>query len=475
MKKNLFTQLLLLPILFVFWYFVFPDYLWSIEANAYFVSTPDYYTLQLALPGDIKILAAHFIAQFYTWTALGALIQSLFTMLVLYASDSILYKITREKQSLWLAFIPACLFLAYQCGQPSLAYSVKWSFLFLVVGLCFTLLWRFPAWNVSGLFCFRKPICNYLFPALITGITLYSLYMREELRNQEELFRLERNASRRDWDRILKDGESEKLRQDPFKLPFVLLALSEKQLLPEQIFTYPVSSSDCFFFERATSPFSCNFNSLFYDCLGVKNEAIHQSFQAGIQAENGMTFINMRRLIDWNLHIGAIPVAEKYLKVLEHATCHQKWIDKRHAVIASYRDNSVRLRNQSNAFFIGAHPFLSDMARVVDSDTTNSKAIDYMLCGILIDKDMNKFRQALSYCHKYMNSSVLPRHYEEALLLISQQDPEILTKYPIRKERMTQFTDFLQLMKQGGLFEKVLAEKYGTTFWYYYCFAGKQK
>lgn len=475
MKKYLFIQLLLFPVLFVFWYFIFPDYLWSIEANAFFVSTPDYYILQLKLPEDLMILAAHFIAQFYTWTALGALIQSLFTMVILYAFDCILYKITKEKQTCWLAFIPACLFWVYQCGQPSLVFSVQWSFIFLVVACGFALFWRFPKWNVSGVFCFSKPVYNYLLPVLIIGITSYSIYTQEGLRNQEELFSLEHSASGNKWDKILKNGNSEKIKQDPLKLPFVLLALSEKELLPEQLFSYPVSSTDCFLFERNTSPFSCNFNSLFYNCLGVKNEAIHQSFQAGIQAENGMTFIAMRRLIDWNLHNGTISVAEKYLKILEHASCHQKWIEKRYAVIASIQDHPVRSKKQSNSFFIGAHPFLSDMARVVDCDTTNMKAIDYLLCGILINKDMNKFRQVLSYCYTYMNRTVLPRHYEEALLLLSQQDPGLLVNYPVREERMVQFNDFSQLMKKGKLFENVLSEKYGTTFWYYYCFGGKQE
>lgn len=475
MKKVLLTQLLLFPVLFLFWYVVFPDYLWSVEANAYFVSTPDYYTLQLSFPGNLKILAAHFIAQFYAWPVVGAMIQSFFTMLVLYASDVILYRITKEKHALWLAFVPACVFWMHQCGRLSLVYSVQWSFISVVAALCFAFVWRFPKWNIQRIFCFRRPVYNYLFPVLITSIAFYSIYRMEELRNREKLFSLEHSASIHNWDKILKDAQQKELVQDPMKLPFVLLALSEKQLLPEQLFCYPISSPDCFYFERNTNPFCCNFNSLFYDCLGIKNEAIHQAFQAGIQAENGMTFINMRRLINWNLHIGNIPVAEKYLQVLEHASCHRGWINKRYKAIESLRNNPVGFKQSETMFFIGAHPFLSDMARVVDSDTTNIKAMDYMLCGILINKDLNKFKQLLAYCYKYMNRQVLPRHYEEALLLIAQQDREILTNYPVRKERMQQLNDFFQLMQKGGLFEKVLTEKYGTSFWYYYRFAGQQK
>lgn len=475
MKKILLFQLLLLPVLFVFWYVVFPDYLWAVEANAFFVSTPDYYTMQLSQPGGLIKLAGHYIAQFYAWPVLGALIQSFFTMIVLYSSGSILYKITKEKQSLWLAFFPACLFWIYQCGHRTPVYSVLWSAVIVGVALCFAVLWRFPKWNISGIFCFRKPVFNYLIPVLVTCITLYIIRSNEEFLRQEQFFRLEHNASAGNWDKVLKDGESKEVLQDPLKLPYVLLALSEKGLLPEQLFGYPVSTPDCFYFERNATPFCCNFNSLFYSCLGVKNEAIHQSFQAGIQADNGMTFINMRRLTDWNLQAGNIAVVEKYLKVLRQASCYGKWIDKRYKAIASYRDNPVAVKNRPAPFFIGAHPFLSDMARVVDSDTTNLKAIDYMLCGILINKDMGKFKQLLSYCYKYMKRPVLPRHYEEALLLISQQDPGILSSYPVRKERAQQFNEFLQLMKQGGLFEKVLAEKYGNSFWYYYRFAGNKK
>lgn len=465
MKKILLSQLVLLSVVYLTWYFLYPEHIWWTEANAFFAWTPDYFTLGHTLPKDLPAVVAAYIAQFYKWKIWGALIQTAFTGIVLYASDLIVYRITREKNALWLAFIPASLFWYFQIGESTLVYSVCWSAAFLAAAGASLLIPRKARRNVSGIFCFRKAAYSYVLPAAIFGAVFYSGYLaRGESREQERVYEAEHLAILHKWELIEKKITPERIGQNLHILNILFLALNETGRLPEKLFCYPLSTSNNFFFERNTNPACCRFNSLLYDCLGVDNEAIHQIFQASIQSDNGMTFHGLRMLTDWNLKSRNFPLAEKYMEILRHTTCHGNWLKSREALLASLK-NSRENKKEPTPFFIGAHPFLSDMARLVDQDPENEKAAHYLLCGLLVGKDLEKFRQVFAVCYPNIRKETLQRHYEEALVMLSDSYPDILTKYPIRKERIKEYKDFSK--QQGSLSELSLRSTYGNTFWYY--------
>lgn len=465
MKKILLPQLILLTVVFLTWYVLYPGHIWWTEAETFFAWTPDYFAVEHSLPKDLPVVIAAFIAQFYKWKIWGALIQSAFTLIVLLSSDLIIYRLTKEKNALWLAFIPACLFWYFQIGESTLTYSVGWSLAFLAAAGLSLLIPRTARWNILRIFCFRKPVYGYLLPAVILGSAFYfGFYAKPEYRERERMYEAEHWAILHKWERIEKEMPPERIGQNLHALNIVLLALNETGQLPEKLFHYPISASDNFYFERNTNPACCRFNSLLYDCLGVDNEAIHQIFQASIQSDNGMTFHGLRMLTDWNLKSRNFPLAEKYMEILRHTTCHGNWLKSREALLASLK-NSRENKKEPTPFFIGAHPFLSDMARLADQDPENEKAAHYLLCGLLVGKDLEKFRQVFAVCYPNIRKETLPRHYEEALVMLSDSYPDILTKYPIRKERIKEYKDFSK--QQGSLSELSLRNTYGNTFWYY--------
>lgn len=466
MKKILLYQLGILPVLFVMWYFVFPDYLWWLEANSFYVSIPDFFSIQHSFPSDADTLVVGYLSQFYRWRIWGALIQSLFPVIILYASDVILYRIVKSKHVLWMAFIPACLFWAFQYGQASLHYSVLWSFVFVLAALCVYLASLLPQWKFSGRKRDVKPLVAFLLPAALVIGTFCIVYAQDENHIKEESYRLEHLAIQHKWDDVLKIATPSKTKQDLNSLRYALLALSEKGQLADLLFSYTVPGPDCFYFERNRIPFCCYFNSLFFDCLGIRNEAIHQAFEEGIQAENGMNFRCFRNLIDWNIRAGNHAVAKKYMKIMEYTTCHKNWLKTRYSMLGAFPQTEQK--EDVDAFFIGAYPFVSDMARIVDRDKENIKAVHYVLCALMINKDVDVFMQVFSRSYSRLKKEALPRHYEEVILLLSQQNPAILQQYPVSGQRVHEFKEFCSLMQQGGLSEQLLSRKYGATFWYYF-------
>ncbi|MBQ2334265.1 MAG: hypothetical protein II380_09985 [Prevotella sp.] len=95
-------------------------------------------------------------------------------------------------------------------------------------------------------------------------------------------------------------------------------------------------------------------------------------------------------------------------------------------------------------------------------------AADYLLCGYLLDKDLNSFSANIA---KYYNlEEELPRHYSEAIIMYNH----LHRNNPIKYENHVieaDYQDYLKLMRQipnNKEMENKLRDVYGNTYWYYY-------
>ena len=470
MKKiGLFHFVLVFLSVFLVWYIAYPNYMWYLESNSFFAFIPDFADLQFSMPSDWAAYGGAYLLQFFSSRMGGALIQASFATIILLSCDSILFCLFRNKGLLWLSFIPFAWFISGQFEDATLVRSVWWLAISVVVALLIFGITFKRVKKQRGVKRFYSNVYfGYLLSILLLGGGLYSLTTKKEYRVLEESTRLDRMAERKNWDGLLQSISPEDARVDAAKQRWVLLALSEKGLLTERLFEYGVTDPACFFYEQKDNPFCRDFNSLFFAALGFHNEVIHHSFQSGIQASRGMNFRTMRTVTDAWLRMGNKQMAEKYLEILRHTSFHGKWVQSRMRVLESMPqgNDSVRVQNEQ-PFFIGAHPFLSDMARVVDRYPENKKAIDYLLCGLLISKDLNKFNFLIDRLYKA--NSTLPKSYKEAVLMLASQRPEILQRYPVSQQEVQEYQNFMGLLKERS---NLLELKYGNTFWFYYFCTG---
>ncbi len=124
--------------------------------------------------------------------------------------------------------------------------------------------------------------------------------------------------------------------------------------------------------------------------------------------------------------------------------------------------------------FLGARPaelmepqrYLAMLQR---RDSVNNKAIaDYILCGYLIDKQLDSFAKEIS--NYYTIDAHLPKHYREALTLYthSRSNPVVVCRIPVVEE---DFANYQELKKQyrDPLEQKTrVSEEYRGTYWYYF-------
>ncbi|MDF9830135.1 DUF6057 family protein [Parabacteroides sp. PF5-6] len=384
MKENLKYQIGFLVIVYHLWCFVYPETLGSIEANSFFVWTPDYRAMKLSRLGGIVSLIADYLSQFYRWREVGALMQTAFLALFLSLFDYLFYWLNNG-QNAWIFFLPASLFLFMQLYTPSLLLPV-----YCVLGTAlFVLIVLFVCRSAGRVIKPIKvpPALPYVYALLILFTVILVFVFCPSTRQREKLIGIEQAAIASQWNYVLNRITPEEALYNPNLQRYVLLALSEQGRLADHLFKLNPASEECFYFYRATTPPARLFNSLFYKNLGIYNESVHQLFEMAIQTRNGMTFQCLRQLIDSYLKMGNVALADKYLTILQHATCHKRWVENRGKLLQALRQSPIDTPVKSrNDIFIGAYPFLKEMALLLEENPENLKIQTYYQSALSIRK-----------------------------------------------------------------------------------------
>lgn len=463
MKKTvLFHLLLVCPTVFLVWYVLFPNTMWFMESDTFFYTAPDFVTLQLSLPADWMDYAGAWILQFFYLKAGGALIQTLFATIVLLLSDYVLFCLFRNKRLLWLSFIPVVWFISGQITDMTLIRSISWCTIAAAVAVLARLaVWKRYKQSRGNHSWLASPFLSYLVPCLLLAGGVFRQATDKTALEQEETFRIDRWADNKEWGAILARVTPEEAHRSPTKQRWALLALSEIGQLPDKMFSYGITSPSGFLYERQNRQFCHNFNIQFYKALGIYNEVLHHAFQAGIQSRYGMNFRSLRYILEANQLLGNEPLVNKYKCIAQHSSCSDWWKE--------LDTENTAPDKPARSFFIGARSFLSDMARLVDCHPDNRKAVDYLLCGLLVSKDVDKFYKAFGMIPQ-ASSGRLPRYYEEAILVAALKYPEALHRYNISAERTKEFQTFLSLLKSKATDKRMLEMKYRDSFWFHlYC------
>lgn len=114
------------------------------------------------------------------------------------------------------------------------------------------------------------------------------------------------------------------------------------------------------------------------------------------------------------------------------------------------------------------------LQRICEQDEGNYKSLDYYLCALLLEKQLERFVNVLHLF--YDEDRYLPKHYQEALILYknkTNEDTSFLLNtcsdnvYEI-------FKSFISLQKEHPEYltqRNYMRRKYGDTYWWYYWYA----
>lgn len=456
----------LVPTLFLFWLLAYRNTLWWMEGMSFFSTLPDFAVLQARLPEGIFKYAGAYLLQFYHSPILGALLQTLFAWIVMMCADVVVWRLVRRVNLSWLAMVPVALFVALQCGYRYVDGSLVWCVVSIVVALAVALFTRRPdTYAVTKGGHWRYGVI-LPFALIVVGVAV-SLSVREN-RVRERLHRVERLAEDENWDRILEIVTPEVSAADPVRRRYAMLALGERGELAEEVFRYGITDAEDFFFAGSRDIVGCNYNALLARSLGLDNEVVHQSFQLNSLAPLGYSFRSMRRITDAFLDMGNMPLADKYMRVLLHSSCHRSWVEERVARMVDIMTNPVdQEEDRILTCSTSETPLLMDMACLYDARPDNRLCADLLLCGLLASREMDKFAMLFPrvFADAYPAGSVLPRYYEEALLVLARSNPDLLKRYSVSRFRIESFDKFAALMDAGRYDDARAA--YPDSYWSY--------
>lgn len=124
--------------------------------------------------------------------------------------------------------------------------------------------------------------------------------------------------------------------------------------------------------------------------------------------------------------------------------------------------------------FLGARPaekmeperYLQMLLR---RDSVSRRTIgDYLLCGYLIDKDIDRFAQEIG--RYYVVNDSLPKHYREALTLYIHQrsNPLLVYHFTVTEVDYDNFREMEREYSKPSERKGKIGEQYRGTYWYYY-------
>ena len=453
--------------LWAMWYFAYQYFLIWLEGFSCFSTVPDFTTIYFNLPQDIFRYIGAFLLQFYAHPAVGAAIQALLPVLFVLCVHSVIRRLFKESEGLiWLAFAALPVYVYYQMSDLTLMRSLiilsSAAAVSLVVWLC--TLGGKPFSKVPGILR-NKYLCLILLA--VSAVTTFSVITGSDSMGSEyeDIAHLEYLAEHGEWNEILETVSTQDAVRNEYKRKYALLALVQVGRLPDFAFRYGLSSSEDFMFYTVQEPFCLAFNVLFYRSLGMNNPAVYNLYQQAIQSFPGMSFDVLRTLTDIYLEQKDHDMARKYMDILAHSTCHGKWIKERLPILESIKDEEP-VSHMTGAPFI-LESFLPDISSMVDRYPTDHRFADYLLCGVLAEKDGNTFYNIFNLVAKslYSDAAQIPVLYQEALLLIASKEPEILNVYKIDEEVWKRFSDFTNLMSSGKTSHA--KRKYAGTYWAY--------
>ena len=101
----------------------------------------------------------------------------------------------------------------------------------------------------------------------------------------------------------------------------------------------------------------------------------------------------------------------------------------------------------------------------------NKQAADYILCGYLMDKNLDAFVENIT---KYYDiNDFLPKHYREALTLYvhSHTTPKVIFRNSIMDADFQDYQNMEHDITDTEERKNKLRDTYGNTYWYYYQYA----
>lgn len=356
--------------------------------------------------------------------------------------------------------------------HPGMVIYYSWITLFVILLLAFFLRKRNPIRKS------RKIVEHF---CLLIIIALFSVYGARKYVNFKSAFfeELDYYVRTEQWDEIIVRSEGD-LKNYLYK--FCLnLALAEKGELGERMFSFDqLGTKGLYLNFNRVSHISTLLSDLYFS-MGYISLAQRMAFESNVSTPGGMNPRMIKRLVQTNLIYGAYPVAEKYISLLEQTAYYDDWATEHRKFL--WNDEAVEqdsllgikrkciLRDNYLAELAGLDV---DLKRIAAQNPDYKTSIEYVGAIYLLTKEMGLFKDLVETYYGTPVLPALPKSFQEAIIILSEQDPESWRRYHISESTIQRYTEYRKqvLANKGNQasLPGLLNRTYGDTYWFYFMF-----
>jgi len=218
-----------------------------------------------------------------------------------------------------------------------------------------------------------------------------------------------------------------------------------------------------------------------YYTIGDIASAQQMAFEASLSTLGKGNPRMMQRLVETNLIYGAYAVAEKYIYLLEQTKAYKKWATDRRRFL--YNDDEVindpvlgrkRAGLPDKNYIMPMEGYDADLQRLIKPAAINKNPIEYMGCLYLLAGDMGRFKWLVEKYYGTEALPVLPRSFQEAIITLSETNPEYWKGFNIPEPVVERFAVYkkqvLANKNNQAALPGLLRRSFGDTYWYYFMF-----
>lgn len=520
--KNLWQILTIIGfavVCFCFFQLMYPYHFFFKGQNQLFLMSWSYVSTLFAKPAWAACLAGEFMTQFYYYDVAGATILTISLIVLFWLAYQALNSL---KFKWWIILIVTLLITLretschlYYCYTLSSTYALIGSlllFLMLRKLMGYRWYWVLTAMSLGTLFCywlfgygvwlflllsalvvwrvtvpialtfvcllpFMRSYYNLTFSDLCQYPGIERLHVPDFLKETD--FHMIHSYEIGDWDdvvataekdpvlNILKDRNSQlRLTQDARVSSTVRrfiynLVQAQRGKLPDVLMEYYPNYLGTFTSMIGTNIPGLMFMNLheFYYAIGDISRAERGAFMSCVSVPSNRNIYNVKRLAECALVRNDQKAAEKFLGLLRQTIPYREWAER--------APNDKRYRKKAQ--FINLQDTISPseesyniMTQLVKSNPKNKVALDYMLCSLLLKKNLDNFKRDYDqYC---IEQPHIRKLYQEALCiwLINQEaSEEDWQKYIKDQQIRSNLRDYMADRANP---------RFTDTYWYYFDF-----
>lgn len=258
------------------------------------------------------------------------------------------------------------------------------------------------------------------------------------------------------------------------------MALANKGLLADHMFNFDQRGPQGLIVQwNKSENISCMLSDIYF-AMGATASAQEMAFEGYVSAMEDGNPRMLKRLVQTNLIYGDYPIAEKYIAVLEKTFAYRDWARAQRNYL--YNDQAVEsdpvlgsrrrmLAEQNSLAMIDG--LTGDLEQFLKKGPANSAAMQYLGAIYLLSKDLEGFKALLDKYYGTEYLPVLPVHFQEAVIVMSEKEPDYWKRFNISETVVARFADYKKQVlsnRNNSALAGLLNRSYGNTYWFYFMF-----